>query len=71
MRRLRMGMRGINWMRVRGISLEMQKVWLEMRKIWGIRKINEDTGNQDGNLSIAVEMIKNLNGNKKFKFKLK
>ena len=42
-----------------------------MRKIWGIRKINEDTGNQDGNLSIAAEMIKNLNGNKKFKFKLK
>ena len=42
-----------------------------MRKIRGTREINEDAGNQDGNISIAVEMMKNLNGNNKFKFKIK
>ena len=50
--------------RLRGISVEMRGIWVEMQKNVGNK--GGDAGNQGGNLSIAVEMTQNSNGNSHF-----
>ena len=53
-------------MQVRVISFVMRRICVEMQKTWqGCQ--GGGAGNQGGNLSIAVEMTQNSNGNDKFK----
>ena len=52
-------------MRVQWISVGMSKIWVEMWKMLRIRMAMQ--GIKGGNLSIAVEMTQNSNGNDKFK----
>ena len=47
-------------MRVRGISVGMPGIWMEMQKSGNQ---GGDAGNQGGNLSIVIEIIWNNNGN--------
>ena len=49
----------------RGFSVGMREIWVKMRKMGGNQ--GGDAESQDWNLGIAVEMIKNSNGNDKFK----